>query len=133
MLKEQIYWHNTVAMPSDVELTPLPSRVDVAIIGGGLTGLSAALALAKQGSQVVVLEAETIGWGASSRNGGMTLTGLKVPLEEIFKRYVREPAKRLFQCSLESIDSVEQIVKEEKIDCGFARHGHLLAANKPKH
>ncbi len=133
MLKEQVYWHDTVAMPSDNNLTPLPSKVDVAIIGGGYTGLSAARTLAKQGSRTVVLEAETIGWGASSRNGGMTLTGLKVPLEEIIKLYGRETARRLFQCSLESIDTVEQIVKEEKIDCGFARHGHLLAANKPKH
>ena len=49
------------------------------------------------------------------------------------KRYGREIAKRLFQCSLDSIDTVEQIVKEENIDCGFARSGHLLTANKPKH
>ncbi len=112
MLKEQVYWHDTVAMPSDNNLTPLPSKVDVAIIGGGYTGLSAARTLAKQGSRTVVLEAETIGWGASSRNGGMTLTGLKVPLEEIIKLYGRETARRLFQCSLESIDTVEQIVKE---------------------
>jgi glycine/D-amino acid oxidase-like deaminating enzyme len=133
MLKERVYWHDTVVMPSDNNLTPLPSKVDVAIIGGGYTGLSAARTLAKQGSRAVVLEAETIGWGASSRNGGMTLTGLKVPMEEIIKLYGRDAARRLFQCSLESIDSVEQIVKEDNIDCDFARRGHLLAANKPKH
>ena len=133
MIKERVYWHDTVAMPSDKHLTPLPPKADVAIIGGGYTGLSAARTLAKQGSRVVVLEAETIGWGASSRNGGMTLTGLKVSMEEIVKLYGRDAACQLFQCSLESIDTVEQIVKDEKIDCGFARRGHLLAANKPKH
>jgi glycine/D-amino acid oxidase-like deaminating enzyme len=49
------------------------------------------------------------------------------------KKYGREIARRLFQCSLEAIDTVEQIVKEENIDCGFRRYGHLLTANKPKH
>lgn len=133
MLKERIYWHDTVDMPSDNNLTKLPEKVDVAIIGGGYTGLSAARTLAKRGARVVVLEAETMGWGASSRNGGMTLTGLKVSMETILKKYGRDTAKRLFQCSLDSVDAVEQIVKEEQINCGFARRGHLLAANKPKH
>ena len=105
----------------------------VAIIGGGFTGLSAARTLAAQGIKVAVLEANTIGWGASSRNGGMVLTGLKLGMESIQKKYGHETAKRLFHCSLDSIDTVEQIIREENIDCGFARYGHLLTANKPKH
>ena len=133
MLKQQIYWHNTVQMPDDKNLMPLPEKVDVAVIGSGFTGLSAARTLAKRGAKVAVLEAETIGWGASSRNGGMVLTGLKVSMQSIIKNYGRDLARRLFQCSLDSIDTVEQIVKEEKIGCGFERSGHLLAANKPKH
>jgi len=132
-MKQQIYWHTTVQMPNDSKLTSLPEKVDVAIIGGGYTGLSAALALAKRNVNVAVLETNTIGWGASSRNGGMVLTGLKLPMQTVFKKYGRDIANRLFQCSLESIDTVEQIVNEENIDCGFARYGHLLTANKPKH
>jgi glycine/D-amino acid oxidase-like deaminating enzyme len=132
-LTRQIYWHTTIQMPDDKERTPLPENVDVAIIGGGYTGLSAAWTLAKHGVKAAVLEAKTIGWGASSRNGGMVLTGLKLGMGTVMKRYGRERAKRLFQCSLESIDTVEQIVREEHIDCGFARSGHLLTANKPKH
>lgn len=132
-MNQQIYWHTTVKMPDDSNLTPVPEKVDVAIIGGGYTGLSAALTLAKRNINVVVLEAETIGWGASSRNGGMTLTGLKVPMQTIIKNYGRETAKELFQYSLDSVDTVEQIIKEENIDCGFARTGQLLLANKPKH
>lgn len=132
-MKQQIYWHNTVQMPDDSNLVPIPAKVDVAIIGGGYTGLSAARTLAKQGVSVVVLEAETIGWGASSRNGGMTLTGLKVAMQTAIARYGKDLAKELFQCSLDSVNIVEQIVKEENIDCGFARTGHLLTANKPKH
>src|SRR6266542_4078686 len=118
--KQQIYWHTTVEMPDDSNLLPLPEKVDVAIIGAGFTGLSAARTLAKRGARVAVLEANTIGWGASSRNGGMVLTGLKLGIQTIQKRYGHELARKLFQCSLDSINSVEQIVKEENIDCGFA-------------
>ncbi len=133
MRKERIYWHDTVEMPFGYEQNPLPEKVDVAVIGSGITGLSAAMTLAKHGVIVAVLEAESIGWGASSRNGGMVLTGLKIPMQIAIKRYGRDLARRLFQCSLNSIDTVENICKEEKIDCGFARTGHLLTANKPKH
>lgn len=133
MLKERVFWHDTVAMPVEPDQVPLPLKVEVAIIGGGYTGLSAARMLAKQGLKVVVLEAESIGWGASSRNGGMVLTGLKLPMQTVLKRYGRDLARRLFQCSLDSIGTVEQIVNQEHIDCGFRRTGHLLAANKPKH
>jgi glycine/D-amino acid oxidase-like deaminating enzyme len=130
---QQIYWHTTVQMPGGSQLTSLPEKVDIAVIGGGYTGLSAARTLAEHGAIVAVLEANTIGWGASSRNGGMVLTGLKLGMKTVMKKYGRDIAKRLFQCSLESIDTVEQIVREENIDCGFARYGHLLTANKPKH
>jgi glycine/D-amino acid oxidase-like deaminating enzyme len=132
-VQQQIFWHTTAQMPDDRNPVPLPEKVDVAILGGGFTGLSAARTLARQGVRTAVLEAQTIGWGASSRNGGMVLTGLKLGMGTIQKRYGRELAKRLFQYSLDSIDTVEQIVNEEQIDCGFVRCGHLLAANKPKH
>lgn len=131
--KQQIYWHTTTRMPDASDLLPLSEKVDVAIIGGGFTGLSAARTLAKHAARVAVLEANTIGWGASSRNGGMVLTGLKVGMGTVLKKYGRDLAKRLFQYSLDSIDTVEQIVHEENIDCGFARCGHLLTANKPRH
>src|SRR5512143_1923110 len=111
MLQEKIYWHDTVTMPSDSPLTPLPARVDVAVIGGGYTGLSAARLLAKRGLQVAVLEAETIGWGASSRNGGMVLPGLKLGMHTVMRKYGRELARRLFQSSLEAINLVEAIVR----------------------
>jgi glycine/D-amino acid oxidase-like deaminating enzyme len=133
MVKEKVFWHETADMPSDDALKPLPEKADVAIIGGGYTGLSAARTLAKRGLTVAVLEANTIGWGASSRNGGMVLTGLKLSMQTVFQKYGRDTARELFQCSLDSIDTVEQIIQEEKIACGFTRAGHLVVANKPGH
>ncbi len=120
-------------MPHGESSGPLPERVDVAVIGAGFTGLSAALQLARKGVSVAVLEAETIGWGASSRNGGMVLTGMKLPVGKLLARYGRETTRRLYAASLASIACVEQIVREENIDCDFSRCGHLEVACKPKH
>ena len=93
-LQEQNYWLTTADFPIP-EPRGLPARVDVAVIGAGFTGLSAARTLAKRGAKVAVLENETIGWGASSRNGGMVLTGMKLGAQwnsdprfkEIFHRF----------------------------------------------
>jgi glycine/D-amino acid oxidase-like deaminating enzyme len=132
---EQNYWATTVKMPkTDVEAArPLPEKVDVAVIGAGFTGLSAARTLAKRGTQVAVLEAETIGWGASSRNGGMVLTGLKLGVNKLISMYGRERAQRMYAASLATIDCVEKIVREAKIACDFSRSGHLEVACKRKH
>jgi glycine/D-amino acid oxidase-like deaminating enzyme len=132
MPRELNYWLTTVQMPT-VPAQPLPEIADVAVIGAGFTGLSAALALAKRGAKVVVLESETIGWGASSRNGGMVLTGLKLGVNELISKYGRELTRRMYAASLETIDCVERIVKEENIDCDFARTGHLEVACKQSH
>jgi glycine/D-amino acid oxidase-like deaminating enzyme len=111
----------------------LPARVDVAIIGAGFTGLSAARALAMKGCLVAVLDANGIGWGASSRNGGMVLTGLKLGVETLAHRYGMDTTRRMYAASLASIDLVEQIVADENIVCGFSRCGHLEVACKQAH
>ena len=111
----------------------LPEQVDVAVIGGGFCGLSAARALAKRGVRTIVLEAETLSWGASCRNGGMVLTGMKLPVPTLIGRYGRDAVQRMYAASLESIDLVEQIVREENIECSFSRCGHLEVACKQKH
>jgi glycine/D-amino acid oxidase-like deaminating enzyme len=130
--REQNFWLTTVEMPQ-IEPRPLPEAVDVAVIGAGFTGLSAARILAKRGARVAVLEAHTAGWGASSRNGGMVLTGLKLGVPMLIARYGTEATKRMYAASLASIDCVEQIVREEGIECNFARSGHLEVACKAKH
>jgi glycine/D-amino acid oxidase-like deaminating enzyme len=132
MTQELNYWLTTVQMPTPPG-QQLPDVTDVAIIGAGFTGLSAALALAKRGAKVVVLESETIGWGASSRNGGMVLTGLKLGVNELIAKYGRELTRRMYAASLESISCVEGIVRERNIACDFARTGHLEVACKRSH
>jgi glycine/D-amino acid oxidase-like deaminating enzyme len=132
MQKEFNYWLTTAEMPVSTP-QPLPESVDVAIIGAGFTGLSAALALAKRSTKVIVLESETIGWGASSRNGGMVLTGLKLGVNELISKYGRELTRRMYAVSLETIDCVDRTVREEDIACDFARTGHLEVACKQSH
>jgi glycine/D-amino acid oxidase-like deaminating enzyme len=131
-INERNFWLETVEAPQ-ISPRDLPGTADVAVIGAGFTGLSAARTLAKSGAKVVVLEAENVGWGASCRNGGMVLSGLKLGTAALVARYGREATKRMYAASLDSIDCVEQIVSEEKIECNFSRSGHLEVACKPKH
>jgi glycine/D-amino acid oxidase-like deaminating enzyme len=132
-LQERNYWLTTTEFPTTDASRPLPEIVDVAVIGAGFTGLSAARTLAQRGAKVAVLESETIGWGASSRNGGMVLTGMKLGVNQLISMYGRELTQRMYAASLATIDCVEQIIREEKIDCDFSRCGHLEVACKQKH
>jgi glycine/D-amino acid oxidase-like deaminating enzyme len=132
-IKEQNFWLGTVAEPAKGATGALPDKVDVAIVGGGFCGLSAARVLAQRGVRVALLEAESLGWGASCRNGGMVLTGMKLPVPTLIKRYGRELVQRMYAASLESIDLVERIVKEDGIACDFSRCGHLEVACKQAH
>jgi glycine/D-amino acid oxidase-like deaminating enzyme len=132
-IKETNCWLQTVAEPVRGLDGALPEQVDVAVVGAGFCGLSAGRGLAKRGVRVAVLEAETIGWGASCRNGGMVLTGMKLPIPTLIARYGRELVQRMYAASLDSIDLVQQIVKEERIECSFSRCGHLEVACKQSH
>ena len=131
-LKQCSYWGETVVIPA-IDSMPLPTSIDVVVIGGGITGLCAARALAGRGVGVAVLEARSIGWGASTRNAGMVLTGLKVGAGTLIARYGRDLARQLFKASLDAVDLVENLVASERIDCHFNRCGHLSLACKPAH
>src|ERR1700741_3119484 len=131
-LQEHNYWLTTADFPK-IETQPVPARVDVAVIGAVFTGLSAARTLARRGAKVALLESETIGWGASSRNGGMVLTGMKLGVNKLISMDGRDLTRRMYAASLASIDCVEQIIREEAIDCDFSRCGHLEVACKQKH
>src|SRR5467141_2150792 len=113
-IKEKNYWLDTITAPPAQSPRDLPDDIDVVVVGGGFCGLSAARSLLKRGVKVAVLEAETLGWGASSRNGGMVLTGMKLPVPTLISRYGRERVQRMYAASLASIACVEQIVHDEQ-------------------
>jgi len=127
------YWTATTQRDQSWEDTALADAVDVAIVGGGYTGLSAALHLAKAGASAAVLESNIIGWGASGRNGGMVLPGLKHGVAHLMKHYGYVSARQMFAMSLESIDTVKRLIREEHIDCDWQEVGYFYAASKPGH
>lgn len=132
-LKSIPLWIDQHPRPEDLPVSPLPEKVDVAVVGSGYTGLNAALSLTASGASVAVLEQETIAWGASSRTGGLLVPGLKAPVEQQAKKYGLETAKKMWGWALDSIDYIESLTKTEQIDCDFTRTGHASLAQKPSH
>jgi glycine/D-amino acid oxidase-like deaminating enzyme len=104
----------------------LPDRAGVAIVGAGYAGLSAALTLRRLGHDVAVLDAERIGWGASSRNGGMVSGGLKVASGGAAGREIALAAAASFPF-------IEDTIAREAIDCDYVRCGRFSPAWTPKH
>ncbi|GAB4499580.1 MAG: FAD-binding oxidoreductase [Anaerolineales bacterium] len=133
MTQHTCLWWETAPRPKSYTGKPLPQRTDIIVIGGGFTGASAALQLAKHGARVALLEAKTIGYEASSRNGGQALSCLHYTLTEIIKQHGRGLAKEMFLAAVEAANTVERIVKEENIDCDYVRCGSIEAASKPAH
>jgi gamma-glutamylputrescine oxidase len=107
-------------------------QADVVVIGAGFTGLSAALHLAEQGQSVIVLESHRIGWGASGRNGGQLIPGLRKGAVDLVKMLGAGQAKALFTLALEAIDAVQHRIQRHDIKCDFKKSGHLLAAVKQR-
>src|SRR5262249_35434660 len=108
-------------------------KYDVAVVGAGYTGLAAARVMAQAGASVIVLDREQVGWGASSRNGGQVLTGMKPGPQTLISRYGESRARTLFHASLDAIAHLETLIAREAIACEYVRCGHLQAAAKPSH
>jgi glycine/D-amino acid oxidase-like deaminating enzyme len=125
-------WWWEAAEPPDRD-TSLPGRAEVAIVGGGYAGLSAALTLRRLGHQAVVLDAERIGWGASSRNGGMVSGGLKVASGTLEKTLGKEEARRIALTCAASFPFIEETIAREGIDCDYVRCGRYVGAWTPAH
>jgi len=135
-VKEYSYWLDTLSTPEPEPPTrypELPTECDVLVVGAGYTGLSAARTLARAGADVLVVERESIGWGASSRNGGQVLTGLKLDASTLVSRYGEARAREIFYVARESMVRLEALIADEAIDCEYERTGHLQAASKPAH
>jgi glycine/D-amino acid oxidase-like deaminating enzyme len=125
-------WWWEAAEPPDRD-TPLPDRTGVAIVGGGYAGLSAALTLRRLGHEVAVLDAERIGWGASSRNGGHVSGGLKVPVAGLERAFGRERARQIVLAAAASFPFLEETIAREGIACDYVRCGRFTAAWSRRH
>ncbi|MFS2113584.1 NAD(P)/FAD-dependent oxidoreductase [Herbaspirillum frisingense] len=127
------YWLDT-SPPFMSQTDALPEGgCDVLVVGGGITGSSAALALSRKGAQVVVCDADIVGGAASGRNGGMCNNGFAQDYAALSQRLGSELADRIYRAFDAGVDTVERLVRQESIDCDFARHGKLKLAAKPEH
>lgn len=125
------WWWEAAEPPT--RANALPARTRVAVVGGGYTGLSAALTLRRLGHEVVVLDAERIGWGASSRNGGMVSGGLKVARGPLERNFGPERAAQIARACGASFPFIEETIAREGIDCDYVRSGRFVGAWTPRH
>jgi gamma-glutamylputrescine oxidase len=124
-------WYAATAAPSPEDPTLAGERsCDLVIVGAGCTGLAAALFAARQGRSVIVLEGGEVGWGASGRNGGQIIPGLRKGALELVQVLGVERARSLFTLALEARQLVVDLVRELEIDCDLRLTGHLLGALK---
>ena len=131
-MRNAIFWQEDLVAPVP-DRRELPAECDVAVMGAGLTGLATSYYLAGTGLDVHVFDRSKIGDGASTRNGGMTLAGLKLSPQQLIRSYGREQAISLYAASLSAIDHLEKLIAEEDIDCEFSRYGALWAAYTAGH
>ncbi len=127
------YWLDTAPAFTSGASACVPANCDVAVVGGGLTGLSAALGLARQGIDVVVLESDGVAAAASGRNGGHCNNGLVRNFASVVKKYGLERAGAFYRAFDAAVDTVEQVIVRENIDCDFRRNGKIQLAAKPVH
>jgi len=132
-MKLESYWLDTAPAFTAGAQGPVAGRADVVVVGGGFTGLSAALALARRGATVTVLEAGRVVGEASGRNGGHCNSGLAHDFGALAARLGVDKARAFYQAYSAAVDTVERLVRVEGIDCNFARVGRLKLAAKPEH
>lgn len=130
--REHCYWPSTVTVP-DYPAAQGDISCDVAVIGAGFTGLSAALHLAEAGSDVVVLDAKTPGWGASGRNGGFCCLGGSAASDTLLAKLYGEAARREFrQTEIEAVSCAKDLIDRHGIACDTHSDGETLMAHSQK-
>jgi len=132
-MKLESYWLDTAPAFNRAAQGAVEGRADVVVIGGGFTGLSAALTLARSKASVVVLEAGRVIGEASGRNGGQCNNGLAHDYAALAQRLGKDQARAFYLAYSAAVDTVERLVFKETINCDFERRGRIKLAAKPAH
>src|SRR5690242_1662828 len=131
-IKYAPYWWDAAA-PELQAATPLPSRVDVAVVGSGFTGMRAALELARAGRSVMVLDRDAAGSGAARRNAGYLGRVLKHSLADLMQQHGDAKGLAFYRELGDAFTGVIELIEREKIDCHLVRRGRFIAATSAKH
>ena len=127
-VKTTPFWWEDAGAPHSPPEAPLPREVDALVIGAGLTGLSAARTLAKNGRSVLCLDAGAPGMGASSRNGGMLGGGHRLSLSQLRAQFGEDAARSIMQeANIDSTAFARSLITEEGIDCDHQPVGRFRA------
>jgi glycine/D-amino acid oxidase-like deaminating enzyme len=129
-VSHQPYWWDAAPREAPRDAA-LPERCDVAVVGAGYAGLSAALTLARAGRSVVVLDAETPGYGASSRSGGMIGHGHRLSYAKLIERYGTRKAEALVREGMASLQFLKDLIDSERIDAALQLRGRVRGAWTP--
>lgn len=132
-MRSESYWLDTAAPFTGALSTKVEGEVDVVIVGGGFTGLSAARALAMKGASVALLEAGQVIGEASGRNGGQCNTGVAQDYAALSASLGADQAREYYQAYERAVQSVVTLVEQENIACDLKRNGKLKLAAKPMH
>jgi glycine/D-amino acid oxidase-like deaminating enzyme len=125
-------WAATAEPAVDTPPLDASMRTDVLIVGAGYTGLSTALHLAGQGVKVCVIDANEPGWGASGRNGGQVIPGLKYDPDELIRRYGSRDGEALAQIAGSAADTVFDLIERHGIQCDATRNGWIQPTHSTK-
>lgn len=126
-LNQKSYYEASVQRPAPCPPLQGSEQADVVVVGGGFSGLSAALEMAQRGLSVVLLEAERIGSGASGRNGGQAIVGYASGLAPFEQQLGTQDAQRAWDMSLQALDLIEQRIDDHGIDCEWVK-GYVYVA-----
>ena len=123
------YWWVGAPRP-EIGETELPRSIDVAVVGAGYAGLSAALTIARGGRSVIVLEAKRPGEGASSRNGGAIGATLRFSFTKLADMHGPETAQKFYHEAREGRDWLKNFIEQEQIDCDLHSVGRFIGCHR---
>jgi len=126
--KAQPYWWDATPRP-DLNDQSLPQTAEVLIIGSGYTGLNCAIQTVRGGLDTLVIDAESAGWGCSSRNGGQISGEIKPGYDELRRKHGAQKAFDLVKEARNALEWVGDFIRSEDIDCEFVQCGRFQAAH----